>query len=103
MRISDWSSDVCSSDLVVLPEPRPARLQRLGCLLDVPDAVLRLLREVLQLSAILAAPQSLPGRDAKVVHLVGKKVLEVEAAGHEARCQRRAAEDRKSTRLNSSH
>src|SRR3546814_8838180 len=101
MRISDWSSDVCSSDLVVLPEPRPARLQRLGCLLDVPDAVLRLLREVLQLSAILAAPQSLTGRDAKVVHLVGKKVLEVEAAGHEARCQRRA--DRTSTRLNSSH
>src|SRR3546814_18982805 len=39
MRISDWSSDVCSSDL-----------------------------------------------------LVGKKVLEVEAAGHEARCQRRAAD-----------
>src|SRR3546814_305678 len=78
--------------VVVLPEPRPARLQRLGCLLDVPDAVLRLLREVLQLSAILAAPQSLPGRDAKVVHLVGKKVLEVEAAGHEARCQRRAAD-----------
>src|SRR3546814_3880673 len=26
MRISDWSSDVCSSDLAVLLEPRPASL-----------------------------------------------------------------------------
>src|SRR3546814_18332071 len=26
MRISDWSSDVCSSDLVMLPEGAPERL-----------------------------------------------------------------------------
>src|SRR3546814_2860679 len=27
MRISDWSSDVCSSDLIDRPEPSPASLQ----------------------------------------------------------------------------
>src|SRR3546814_10378937 len=30
MRISDWSSDVCSSDLVDGKEPRPSELSQLG-------------------------------------------------------------------------
>src|SRR3546814_17750539 len=28
MRISDWSSDVCSSDLPMLPSDRPLRMKR---------------------------------------------------------------------------
>src|SRR3546814_5805552 len=37
MRISDWSSDVCSSDLKKPPRPSLAAVGRRHCLMTVPD------------------------------------------------------------------
>src|SRR3546814_5109756 len=58
MRISDWSSDVCSSDLIahrlgLLFERRPAHpAQPLGGPLDVHDPILPLLRDPLALLTV---------------------------------------------------
>src|SRR3546814_13254526 len=36
MRISDWSSDVCSSDLLCPPTRTPRRLRALRCIVQQP-------------------------------------------------------------------
>src|SRR3546814_5310791 len=107
MRISDWSSDVCSSDLI--PEPID---------LIVCDA------SFIALSKVLPVPMSFAKPGARIValikpqfeaerHEVGKKGVVRDAAVHERVCAEvrswltgegwDVAEDRKSTRLNSSH
>src|SRR3546814_6900912 len=40
LRISDWSSDVCSSDLVVMPKRLPEIVPLLVTLLTPPDRVM---------------------------------------------------------------
>src|SRR3546814_7214772 len=104
MRISDWSSDVCSSDLPGFPAPsrepvrfpdrhRLARGQQRGRSV----AFCRSLPvEVCEVPGFAMAVEGL----AIVVDLVGKHSLR--ARGVEADIEATAA-DRKSTRLKSSH
>src|SRR3546814_3255458 len=105
MRISDWSSDVCSSDLIRIADPTPEHRVEADA-----DAVLpALVRQHLVLQ---------PGREDEErtfggivpriagVHLVVPLDLRLEDLGLPARVleeDRAAAGDRKSTRLNSSH
>src|SRR3546814_9224436 len=83
MRISDWSSDVCSSDLIakVLAEALGRRLIRLQCYegLDTASAVYEWNYQAQMIEIRLAEAEGKQDREA-----LGK-------------------EDRKSTRLNSSH
>src|SRR3546814_4128052 len=101
MRISDWSSDVCSSDLAdgAHPVPRDRRAGRIG-------------------RVAAAAAADLPGHYRAVAHLLRGQPVHLRhgtpADGHAAdprpRHGRRScalcrpgSADRKSTRLNSSH
>src|SRR3546814_3477877 len=94
MRISDWSSDVCSSDLAFTKIPRRLRLEAL-------------FQE--ELVWIAAAGSPLAGRRLRQADLTGQPRVLI-AAGKsfealrlltsEGGLERR---DRKSTRLNSSH
>src|SRR3546814_7750979 len=101
MRISDWSSDVCSSDLAdVTPGVDQRALQRRvaeaiaqrGGVLDLDEIqrAARLLRDRLA--------QPLQHRRARVQS--GDRMATVAAA---LALERARAADRKSTRLNSSH
>src|SRR3546814_1647750 len=100
MRISDWSSDVCSSDLLAALPPAVAR--------DVGTVVLeRLVRELggIECDDFKVAPE--PLKATAVTRQFGAPVSDL-AELREAMARRaaRAAEkirDRKSTRLNSSH
>src|SRR3546814_6652285 len=95
MRISDWSSDVCSSDL--FEQLERLRLDTLGGVDHHHGAVDRGQRAIGVLAEIL----------------VPRRVEQVEdeppmLEGHDRRCYRNAAllldiQDRKSTRLTSSH
>src|SRR3546814_6534020 len=99
MRISDWSSDVCSSDLLPLPTIDPQIVRRSAAALDRygPDfryghfLQLKKLGTVLQMTggvaAIAAAAQFKPTRE---------RLLKIRGRGDGPR-------DRQSTRLNSSH
>src|SRR3546814_2798331 len=107
MRISDWSSDVCSSDLIVLQCRREAPLQ----VADRPWAR--------QEQAEMAAPEfgpdignlrhRNPGREPFVEQrfVKGERGLELGfrkgAAAALVAQHPRPGRDRKSTRLNSSH
>src|SRR3546814_7069009 len=108
MRISDWSSDVCSSDLPLWVEQRIEARDR-----EAADLGRRLetARERLQI-ATRPADEIVP----VVVNEARAAALEIGAAGprlpirfafqhHPARARRAVekGEDRKSTRLNSSH
>src|SRR3546814_9848991 len=98
MRISDWSSDVCSSDLMVVPraELRPTLVR-----------LLALLRDKTPTAAVVPIK---PGRKSAA----RKPALEEASPAPEATPQEAAGaatnadegdapQDRKSTRLNSSH
>src|SRR3546814_7333971 len=120
MRISDWSSDVCSSDL--LP---PARQQELRAKYDALDGSERrgwMLGPVLgadypklhslvsqvpteQREALLAALRALSpeGRDDLAVLAQRTPPQERDALRTELLAQPESHRDRKSTRLNSSH
>src|SRR3546814_4396404 len=120
MRISDWSSDVCSSDLTVA---------RLGVVTDTDDADGRSLRErpvpALSIDTIDAALRALTGRilqrppiysalkrggeplyakarRGEVVE-VEEREVDVHAFELQSAADLLDAGDRKSTRLNSSH
>src|SRR3546814_8528298 len=101
MRISDWSSDVCSSDLelrdrLALVEPLPANAgQRLvgGSLVERDEARRPAIGEILMVERIEnAGPRGI----GKTEHRDGAQML---VAQHRFDP---ATEDRKSTRLNSS-
>src|SRR3546814_3366097 len=102
MRISDWSSDVCSSDLVLtLLDPLAVLEHRL----QAGQAFQRRRRSI----AFVAAQRDLLGA-ARIAFLVEQLLagrhrddLVVEAAGLLRRRGALLALDRKSTRLNSSH
>src|SRR3546814_5216464 len=107
MRISDWSSDVCSSDLVGYPSG------------DAETRIMRLVRAQ-ELAARSANPAPLPSRISQAsifaarravleLHLaepVERYIVELvlasrDASAYDAQLAKRI--DRKSTRLNSSH
>src|SRR3546814_2813772 len=103
MRISDWSSDVCSSDLSPWRDHNVARYQH-------PDRIAGTDGQR-GLDVELAADDLLPGLVERILPAVadgaGDIVIGVRAhlgadteQGRERGC---AGEDRKSTRLNSSH
>src|SRR3546814_3225485 len=101
MRISDWSSDVCSSDLVQITvaetvglEGRVSYYDGVGALKDMVQ------NHMLQLLAIIAMepPSSVSStavRDEKVKLLRSLRKMSAEDV--------KAHRDRKSTRLNYSH
>src|SRR3546814_4005475 len=101
MRISDWSSDVCSSDLVGQADRAPAADRDAG-LTQVIGA-----RGVAEHAHRLFGPGDLgpPARGVEVhlsqflVHLARGQAI----ALHPRRIEDDANLDRKSTRLNSSH
>src|SRR3546814_5494744 len=70
MRISDWSSDVCSSDLVVVENFRPGQLDRMGL---GPD-VLRSVRPDLIVSHISGYGQTGPYRDRAAFGVIGEAI-----------------------------
>src|SRR3546814_5991663 len=97
MRISDWSSDVCSSDLAVT-------LQRLFQVAAQRRAVLGLLFE----DGLLAQQVAVLALDIVAKGLVHRLGLQLQVGGpaqqaEQALAQVDQAQDRKSKRLNSSH
>src|SRR3546814_9448875 len=104
MRISDWSSDVCSSDLVAHAHPgqfgEPGAGHALERLL-VALAVLRL-APVQDQGRLARLADARLGGVADVEHTADGRVdlFEFRDAGQQ---RARALRDRKSTRLNSSH
>src|SRR3546814_3767441 len=110
MRISDWSSDVCSSDLRVAVVLAEAPLGHLAvqCDLDI-DLIVRAVDARAIVDEVGVDPAALRRegdarglRDAKVRALADR--LDAQILGIDAqRVVRGVAEDRRSTRLNSSH
>src|SRR3546814_4113737 len=105
MRISDWSSDVCSSDLQLFTEART-----FNGYLDkpVPVEMLHALWDLMKMGPTSA--NQLPARIVWCVSQEAKDKLAALASGNNApKIQAApvaailAMEDRKSTRLNSSH
>src|SRR3546814_5073977 len=104
MRISDWSSDVCSSDLDRVDRMTEADhdFLLLDARLDVGFRFVRIVVALLDLerdfvgAAVLGTAQRTDAAADRRVH-VGA------GTGDNARGERRGIEDRKSTRLNSSH
>src|SRR3546814_9640490 len=98
MRISDWSSDVCSSDLVAWHQQIAAGVQPQQYL-EMPAALhqRRARHDVLAIQLELIIVQA--GADAhRPTHRLGARAYFAGAGGCHAQ-----AVDRKSTRLNSSH
>src|SRR3546814_10486624 len=110
MRISDWSSDVCSSDLTVLREPPRWSLALFDFAFALAAALLTLLlRPVLALAAtgglllvwsgvaVMAMMQFL------VLPVAVPAIAALLTLGGMLGWRFAVSEDRKSTRLNSSH
>src|SRR3546814_6245820 len=104
MRISDWSSDVCSSDLHVLDVNLQATNDRfqVGDLTrtDVAQSEARL---ALARSDLQTAEANLIGSRENYVRLVGGPPGELEPPPALSSLPASPDSDRKSTRLNSSH
>src|SRR3546814_7507408 len=97
MRISDWSSDVCSSDLLILKIPRDMLESD-----DVaPIAPLATLPAGLDAQWLLLVQVLLGASSAPTC--AGESAAWVEHIEQGLASLLRAARDRKSTRLNSSH
>src|SRR3546814_3320182 len=94
MRISDWSSDVCSSDLAALASDRCARSFRLHPRLSRPDA---------DAAADLCLQPDLPRLPRQLPLWLAHRALSRRAARLGRAADARLFRDRKSTRLNSSH
>src|SRR3546814_1938633 len=91
MRISDWSSDVCSSDLV----------RALGEHAEAPVGLeVGLLHEVLGVGWVAGHPQR---RGVERAHVLHRELGEASLVSHHLEPTVRSPPDRKSTRLNSSH
>src|SRR3546814_7062810 len=105
MRISDWSSDVCSSDLTLTATPAnlAGRLLLATGFLERTAKTFGALAAEADRYAAGAAPSpfpfAAPKPDAERRRRVDGLVAEIEASGH----GHGLAADRKSKRLNSSH
>src|SRR3546814_10486078 len=107
MRISDWSSDVCSSDLAVA-RSEDALLARLAAMIDLDLAMTRQGDAVLQPFGVGdKADLDEHAFEFDLVRFVLVAILVGEAGDLRAVAEhlggQRRGEDRKSTRLNSSH
>src|SRR3546814_3276548 len=107
MRISDWSSDVCSSDLKAFPRGVHGGIDiRCRGLLHGADRLAG--RRVHRLEGLAAAGIRVAAMNVELLlgqvtgHVWGLVLLQ-QAAGVVACDDARLVEDRKSTRLNSSH
>src|SRR3546814_2544717 len=102
MRISDWSSDVCSSDLPLSNWPTPAGSMKVTALDELGSGHLHppLLRSRIGSAAAHYPVGASPGQAERCVAL-GECVEHVRKV-HEL-LHDDMDEDRKSTRLNSSH
>src|SRR3546814_7427884 len=112
MRISDLSSDVCSSDLARFTQGQVAQCQRLvaryaaGAQAGVVDAAERVAVEAFAADGLLDAADDGRGRLAAellVEDRAGERIDRVERPAPARVRVDRADPDRKSTRLNSSH
>src|SRR3546814_6526031 len=109
MRISDWSSDVCSSDLQPhAPRPAAAREEDVGAADAKIGAVDRLegIVEANARAALLAEDAAADAADARIerVRIDVKFIRQAIEISHGKLAKgRHAVVDRKSTRLNSSH
>src|SRR3546814_9625535 len=100
MRISDWSSDVCSSDLETERLRDQMKQTQLGATLVLQDVVFETARAELK-----------PGAEQRLAPLVSylqaNPEVRVRIDGHtdsrESTAYNQRLSDRKSTRLNSSH
>src|SRR3546814_6217470 len=108
MRISDWSSDVCSSDLnLVKPElpERPVGYRPVSDLEGELAAAQAYEKEKARLEAVIAQAGEEPAvpvaPNVDVADLEGR--AEAARSAKQAQASRLAELDRKSTRLNSSH
>src|SRR3546814_5825624 len=104
MRISDWSSDVCSSDLGEIPEV-VSLLRVVGVMEETRAALLRVEGRDLAAQPLLVLDEEGDQLRARLRDLVrGKRVRVVEHPDRlDGRRVDRVLIDRKSTRLNSSH
>src|SRR3546814_2046227 len=112
MRISDWSSDVCSSDLRDLPQDREGAQAACGFVRIVEgvhgrerafDAVGHGHAEQAAVDAELEETPVRPRADQELLELAGAVVVHAAAAMARLEVAMVQGEDRKSTRLNSSH
>src|SRR3546814_10099728 len=116
MRISDWSSDVCSSDLAARGRDQHLRLEHEALAGHVVERVHRARIQALAALAVdhaeTAAPADAPVAEVvadATVHRLRRALAQPRADDHAARMavgrrdQARDVGDRKSTRLNSSH
>src|SRR3546814_1081301 len=102
MRIRDWSSDVCSSDLVEKGEPL--------AVIDSPELRSKLVQEESTLAS-MEAEASRAVLDAQIARAAARKVVQQAQISRTAaqrdleRCQRayEGGAERQSTSLNSSH
>src|SRR3546814_8999250 len=106
MRISDWSSDVCSSDLVDFAQPdRLAEMP--GAFADREDDVAGLLEadadRLVQILDHADAADRGGRQDRAAAAGCLRFIVEADVARHDRIVERAARQDRKSTRLNSSH
>src|SRR3546814_4788050 len=92
MRISDWSSDVCSSDLLVRARPSRALLRRPAAC----DEAARGARAISKRSEPIADQEIAEDKESRAA--IGFNQIETRSGRASALCP-----DRKSTRLNSSH
>src|SRR3546814_1564236 len=97
MRISDWSSDVCSSDLLVIVGA--ARGQRVGNLAESGLDAFLILRHIDVLFDLGDVEIGLIGAGIEDRHAD----LRPEAPAARSALEQAGQADRKSTRLNSSH
>src|SRR3546814_8738946 len=103
MRMSDWSSDVCSSDLIIVRVPRDVEVEDVAHALDVQPPCRDIGRDE-DVDFIGLEPVKLTqtlGLFHVAVDLPHRKAVALQACGGVA--HRGLAVDRKSTRLNSSH
>src|SRR3546814_1015207 len=116
MRISDWSSDVCSSDLITMSQffiDRPIFAWVLAILVMLGGLLSLLSLPIAQFPAL--APPSVaiiatyPGADAETLENTTTQVIEQQMKGIDhlrymsSTSDSLGRADRKSTRLNSSH
>src|SRR3546814_5252025 len=103
MRISDWSSDVCSSDLQAPPDPRSLEIAGGQFALHGADDVAALAKRAQRPLQIVG---ELPATTADILGEAHAGEL-LQPPGPERLLKRvairRCDQDRKSTRLNSSH
>src|SRR3546814_3993305 len=111
MRISDWSSDVCSSDLLVLIDPAGALVRQVEAaqpevvLINLENPSRDLLEDFFAMSRALARPIAMfvDQSDAEATGAAIDAGVSAYVVDGLSKQRIKPVIDRKSTRLNSSH